>query len=106
MGDNKLSRSNNDKNTWMVVHVTHNMGEAHIMAGRLQSEGIPAILDHMAGRDAIGITIGTWGEVKVLVHPGDYDEALDLLFPEEPDALHDGESDDVIYYHEDDDDDE
>ncbi len=96
-----------DKNdgSWMVAYITHNLTEAHIIVGRLQSEGIPAMLDHMAGMSAIGITLGSWGEVRVLVHPENYDLALDILFPDEPDALADG-TDDIIYYSGDDDDDD
>lgn len=83
---------------WMVAYVTHIITEAHIIVGRLQHEGIPAIIDHMAGRDAIGLTIGTWGEVRVLVHPENYDAALMLLFPEDADALDDGTQDDDVIH--------
>lgn len=90
---------------WMIVYTTHNLGEAHIIAGRLESEGIRAILDHLAGRNAIGISIGIWGEVRVLVHPDDYDQAQAILSPEEPLELED-DYDDVIYRWEDDHDDQ
>ena len=99
MSPNKnLSRSGGDRNQWMVAYVTNNYAEAQIVAGRLKHEGILAILDHMAGRNAIGFTIGNWGEVKVLVHPENYDMALEILFPDEPDMLEDGvEDEDTIY---------
>ncbi|MBZ0303257.1 MAG: DUF2007 domain-containing protein [Anaerolineae bacterium] len=73
----------------MVVYVTHNIHEAHIVVGRLQSDGIPAMLHQVPGASAMGITIGPLGEIKVLVNPDDYEAALDALFPNEPDALSD-----------------
>jgi hypothetical protein len=93
----KPERRQGSRAEWMVAYVTHNISEGHIAAGRLQAEGIQAIIDHMAGMSAIGITIGSWGEVRVLVHPVDYDRALAILTPEEYDALADS-TDDVIYY--------
>lgn len=84
-------------NEWMIVYTTHNLGEAHIVVGRLESEGIPAILDHMAGMNAIGISIGTWGEVRVLVNPDNFAQASAVLFPDDPPELEDDTSD--ITYH-------
>ena len=98
MADKNLSKRPQDKHTWMVAYVTNNLGEAQIVAGRLQSEGIPAMLDHMAGMSAIGLTIGRWGEVKVLVHPQNYELTLAILFPDEPDELPEGDGDNIIYY--------
>ncbi len=82
---------------WMIVYTTHHSIDAQIVAGRLQHEGIPAILDQMTGRDAIGITIGNWGEVRVLVHPENYERAHAILFPEASE-LGEGDDDNVIYY--------
>lgn len=82
---------------WMIVYVTDNLNEAHIVAGRLEHEGIKAIVDYMAGRSAIGITLGSWGEVRVLVHPSDYDMA-EAILSDEPDMLEPG--DDTIIYDE------
>ena len=87
----------------MIVYITHDLSEAHIVAGRLQSESIPAIVDHAAGRSAIGITIGSFGEVRVLVHPANYDRAIEILFPEGVDALPDNTN--RIIYHWDEEDD-
>jgi len=96
MDNNQLSAQDN-RNEWMIVYVTHELTDAHIVEGRLKSEGIMAFIDHMLGRSAIGITFGTWGEVRVLVHPKDYERASILLYPDEPDALPDGDED-IIYY--------
>jgi hypothetical protein len=56
----------------MIVYITHNAPEAHVVAGRLETEGIPAMVYYEAGAGALGIHIGSLGEVKVLVHPGNY----------------------------------
>lgn len=77
-----LSRRDRQNVEWMIVHTTHNPSEAHIIAGRLQHEGIQAIVDKAIGGSALGITIGRLGEVRVLVHPADYNHALDILDPE------------------------
>jgi len=84
------------RNDWMVVYVTYNVMEAHIVAGRLQSEGIPALVHREAGASAMGIHIGGLGEVKVLVHPPDYDDALAILDPDEPHSLSD-DNDRIIF---------
>ena len=87
----------------MIAYVTHNVSDAHIVAGRLQSEGIAAMVDHMAGRSAFGITIGDMGEVRVLVNPDNYERSQLILFPDERDELAD-QTGDIIYRWEDDDD--
>lgn len=87
---------------WMVVYLTYNIGEAHIVAGRLESEGIEAAVHQAAGANAIGIRIGSLGEVKVLVRPLDYDEALAILFPAEPSQLTD-DNNRIIFGDDDDD---
>jgi hypothetical protein len=94
-------RSSGASNEWIAVYITHNLPEAHIVAGRLEYEGIPAMVNQAIGRSAIGITIGRMGEVAVLVHPADYDRALEILDPEGPDELPDSTAD--VTYHWDDD---
>ena len=93
--------SQQDPNQWMVVYTTYNIHEAHIVAGRLQSEAIPAMVHQQAGASALGITVGALGQIFVLVRPADYDLALDLLEPDEPDALAD-DTDRVIFGDDDD----
>lgn len=63
----------------MVVHITHNLSLAHLVAGRLEHEGIPALVAPVAGASAMGLHIGMMGEVKVLVNPAHYDRALNIL---------------------------
>ncbi len=64
---------------WWVVYQTHNLGEAHIIAGRLRSEGISTQVVPYAGAAALGITIGVFGEVRLLVPTSDVARALAIL---------------------------
>lgn len=74
---------------WQVVYTTHNLPEAHIVAGRLDFEGIPAMIHHQAGRSALGIQIGRLGEIHVVVRAEDAAKALAVLDPATPDELPD-----------------
>jgi hypothetical protein len=64
---------------WMVVLVTNNPMEAHVVAGRLDSEGVPAWVHQEPYGSAMGLTVGKLGEVRVLVKYEDYDRAVDIL---------------------------
>lgn len=86
---------------WMIAYTTYNVHEAQIVAGRLESEGIPAMVHQQAGANAMGIHIGRLGEVYVLVHPDHYEWALSILFPDVPDELP-GDVDQIIFGSEDD----
>ena len=75
---------------WMVVYTTNNSTEAHIVAGRLQSEGIGAWVHQEPFGSAMGITVGMLGEVRVLVSAQEYDHAIAVLdddAPELPDDI-------------------
>ena len=89
---------------WRAVYVTHNIQDAYIVAGRLESEGITTFIHRVAGAAALGIFIGTLGEISVLVRPQDYKRALDILEPEDADMLPD--STDPVIFPPDDDEDE
>lgn len=71
----------------MVVYTTFNLPEAHIVAGRLQSEGIGALVHQEPAGSAIGITFGPLGEIRVLVEAHHYDAALAILEGDDPDLL-------------------
>lgn len=79
--NDKLDRHN--KVDWVAVYVTHNVNEAHIVAGRLESAGIPNMIHSQPGASAMGITIGNMGRIDVLVTPDDYEEAISII--REPD---------------------
>lgn len=75
-----------DSNTrWVVVFTTASRPEAHIIAGRLENEGIPSVIHSEVGRDALGIHVGRFGEIQVLVHESHAEDAqavLDFIFVE------------------------
>lgn len=75
---------------WMVVYIANSEPEAYIVAGRLQSEGIPTFVHQEPVGKAYGLTIGALGEVKVLVSPSDFERAQEILDDDE-----DYESDDT-----------
>jgi hypothetical protein len=81
---------------WMVVYISYDLTDAHIVAGRLEVEGIRVFVHQQVGARALGITIGSLGEVTVLVNAADYERALLILEPSELDALPDN-TDDIIY---------
>ena len=54
---------------WIVAYITHSLQEAHIIAGKLQSNDVPCRIHQEAGATALGITVGNLGEIKVLVSP-------------------------------------
>ncbi len=59
--------------------MTHNTSEAHIVAGRLRSEGIPTQILTYAGGAALGITVGVFGEVRLLVPADEAERARAIL---------------------------
>ena len=67
---------------WIAIYVTHNLQEAHIMAGKLKAHDLPCHIHQEAGATALGITLGNLGEIKILVDPDDFARAEALLFPD------------------------
>lgn len=63
----------------IAVFSTNNETEAHIVAARLRSFDVPAIVQREAAASAIGISVGKLGECHVLVRQPDYQQALALL---------------------------
>lgn len=84
-------------NELMVVYVTNNDVEARIVAGRLESEGIPALVQQEPAGSALGITVGLLGEVRVAVRAEDYDAALEVLDTDPNDPALPDELDDILY---------
>jgi hypothetical protein len=64
---------------WKVVAQTPGITVAHIIAGRLQAEGIPARAWQEAAGQAIGLTVGLLGMGHVEVPEEYYDQAIELL---------------------------
>ena len=63
----------------MVVYIATSEPEAYIVAGRLKSEGIETFVHQEPIARAYGFSVGTLGEIKVLVGAEDYDQALEIL---------------------------
>ncbi|MCY3782050.1 MAG: DUF2007 domain-containing protein [Chloroflexi bacterium] len=111
-----MSLRKNDKSSdgprWIAAYITHNLQEAHILLGKLRAHEIPAMIHQEAGATALGITLGNLGEIKILVAPADYDQAVALLrtdFDDQLEASNDkvqliwqDDGDGVEYYVEDD----
>jgi hypothetical protein len=66
-----------------VVAVANGLAQAAIIQGRLEAEGIPARIHQEPAGVAIGLTVGTLGQAKVLVPEPMAEQALRIL--EEPD---------------------
>ena len=80
--------------TWIVVAKTFGVTEASIIAGRLHSLGIPAIVQREAAGSALGLSYGPLGEARVLVPQEYYELAVATLEPDESTPwLTDGEGD-------------
>ena len=63
----------------LVTVRTTNYMEAHIIKGRLESEGIPVLLRYESAGLVYGITVDGLGQVKVMVPERLADEAKEIL---------------------------
>ncbi len=64
---------------WEVVAVADGLAQAAIIRGRLEVEGIPTRVNQEPAGVALGLTIGTLGQAKVLVPEPLAEEALGIL---------------------------
>jgi hypothetical protein len=60
--------------------------QAEVIKGRLESAGIPVVLDYESAGRVIGITVNGLGEVRVLVPDEHAEDALELLTAAEDDG--------------------
>ena len=63
----------------VVVYRAQGMWEAEAVKGRLETSGIPALLDYESVGPVLGITIDGLGEVRVLVPIDRAEDAHELL---------------------------
>lgn len=78
---------------WEVVARTPGITPAHIIAGRLQTEGIPARAWQEAAGQAYGITVGLLGTGYVAVPEEFVEDALEILEADNEDLPDDFEFD-------------
>jgi hypothetical protein len=65
--------------------------EAQVIKGRLETSGIPVLLDYESAGPTYGFTVGDLGEVRVMVPIERADEARELIAVSE-DGEEDGEN--------------
>ena len=63
----------------MVTVCTARQMEAQIIQGRLESEGIPALLSYESAGLVYGLTVNGLGEVKIMVPKRLAEEAKEIL---------------------------
>ena len=68
-----------------LVYRTAGLLQAEVIKGRLESAGIPVLLDYESAGRAIGITVDGLGEVRVLVPDERAEDAKELLAASESD---------------------
>lgn len=64
-----------------VVCVEQGLPRAHILKAKLESAGIPVLLDYESAGPAMGIIVNGLGRVRILVPADRADEANALLAP-------------------------
>ena len=64
---------------WEVVAVVDGLAQAAIVQGRLEAEGVPARIHQEPAGVAIGLTVGTLGQARVLVPEPLAEDALNIL---------------------------
>lgn len=74
------------------------MPEAQIIAGQLQSAGIPAQVYPLEAGNQFGITVGKLGEVVVMVPADRLQEAEEIIFEPLPDNWEDEIEEDPDLY--------
>ena len=74
-----FGRINPRREGMTLVYRTAGMLQAEVIKGRLESAGIPVLLDYESLGRVIGITIDGLGEVRVLVPDERAEDARQLL---------------------------
>lgn len=78
-------------NQWESVYTTNSEPIAYLIAGKLENEGIKAIVRKESAGSAYGIVVGLLGKVDVLVLSDDFERAAAIIESEDGDV---SESDD------------
>ncbi len=75
-----------------VIYRTAGVLQAEIVKGRLESAGIPAMLDYESLGRVMGLTVDGLGEVRILVPTEHAEDARQLLEPHQDDESPTGEA--------------
>ncbi len=94
MPDSPMTRPGPEGQTWIEVAVAYGETQAAILAGVLESAGIPVLVYRESAGRALPVNIGRLGEVTVLTLEPFYEEALALLEVDDDVMLLDQEGDD------------
>lgn len=65
-----------------TVYTTQGLLQAELIKGKLESAGIPALLDYESAGPVLGITVDGLGEVRVMVPEALAEDALAVLAAE------------------------
>jgi hypothetical protein len=74
-----LRRKKQSKPGLVTVHTASGLLPAQVIKSKLESAGIPALLDYESAGVVLGITVDGLGEVRVMVPEGLAEEAQALL---------------------------
>ena len=64
---------------WVPVQAVSGMADASIIAGRLETEGIPTRLEYEAAGVIYAVTVDGLGEVKIMVPREEVERAREVL---------------------------
>ncbi|RLC73159.1 MAG: hypothetical protein DRI52_02355 [Chloroflexi bacterium] len=65
-----------------TVHITQGLLRADLIKGKLESAGIPALLDYESAGPVLGVTVDGLGEVRVMVPDALVEDARAVLAAE------------------------
>jgi hypothetical protein len=81
-----LRRKQRDNPGLVTVHTASGLLPAQVIKTKLESAGIPALLDYESAGVVLGITVDGLGEVRVMVPEKLAEEAQALLAEEEEES--------------------
>jgi len=88
-----LRNKKQDKPDLVTVHTASGQLQAQVIKTKLESAGIPVLLDYESAGVVLGLTVDGLGEVRVMVPEGLAEEARALLVEEEGESIEPLESD-------------
>ncbi len=68
-----------EEHNWVVIETTAGDLPAEILRGLLEAQGIPVMLSQEGAARAMGINVGPFGEVEILVPAGLAEQARQVL---------------------------